>query len=165
LVQTLGLRDTDVSITDLGIALFCRTADHVPDHWRSKSPLGRDFARVPRHRILVFVSGAEKSPASKLRNKLTKLVMAPGARDSIEDLQVLSLAIPDHLSVELEAGVVHDLALGIALRIGDRHYLTLGDERDGVVLADEGDTTLTAILRGGKKNPLKARVEFLKAAD
>jgi hypothetical protein len=165
LAQTLNLRDASVPITDLGIALLCRTADHVPDHWRSKSPLGRDFARVPRHRTLLFLSGAEKNPASKFRNKMTKLIMAPGARDSIADLHVLSLVIPDHLDVELETGTAHDLTLGIALRIGERHYLTMADQRDGVVLGENGDTTLTAILRGGKKNPLKARVEFLKASE
>jgi len=161
LAQRLGLRSTDLPITDMAIALFCRTADHVPDHWRSKTPLGRDFVLVPRHRMLVFVSGAESSPAGKLRKTFNKLLMAPGVRDSLADLNVLSLEIPERLGVELEPGVAHDLMLGIALNIGNRNYLTLVDERDGVILADGGETTLAAILRGGSKNPLKARVEFL----
>ena len=111
--------------------------------------------------MLVFLSGAKSTPASKLRNSLTKLFMAPGARDSLADLNVLSLEIPSHLGIELTPGVEHDLSLGITLRIGDRTYLALVDERDGVILAEDGETTLTAILRGGTKNPLKARVEFL----
>ena len=162
LAQSLGLRSNELPITDLAIALFCRTADHVPDHWRSRTPLGRDFTRAPRHRMLVFVSGAESNPASKFRNTLNKLVMAPGARDALADLNVLSLEVPDQLSVELEPGVSHDLTLGIALQIGDRHYLALAAERDGVVLDEGGETTLAAILRGGRKNPLKARIEFVE---
>jgi hypothetical protein len=162
LAQTLGLRSVEDPITDISIALFCRTSDHVPDHWRSKTPLGRDFGAVPRHRMLAFHSGAQSKPASKLRNSLTKLIMAPGARESIADLNVLSLEVPDHLDIEVTAGVAHDLTLGIALRIGERNYLTLSAERSGVVVADSGETRVAAILRGGTKNPLKARVEFLE---
>ena len=165
--QRLGLRSGDLQITDLGIALFCRTADHVPDHWRSKSPLGRDFVNAARHRMLVYISGADSKPASKFRNKMSKLFRTPGARDSIADLNVLSLEIPERLAVKLEPGIAHDLTLGIVVRIGDRNYLTLAAERDGVVLGEDSDTTILAALRAGNKNPLKARVKFLEetAAD
>ncbi|NIM00663.1 MAG: hypothetical protein GTN89_07235 [Acidobacteria bacterium] len=158
--EQLELRSQDLRITDIGIALMCKTADHVPDHWRSKSPLGRDF-RAPRHRLLAFVSGAESSPASKLRNTLGKIMMAPGMRDSLADLNVLTLEIPQDLGVPLEPGVAHDLVLGITLRVGDRTYLVMADEREGVVLTDQEETTLAAVLRGGNKNPLKAQVKFI----
>lgn len=150
LAEHLGTRSGDLPISDLGIALFCRTADHVPDHWRSKSPLGRDFVNTARHRMLAYISGADSKPA------------APGARDSLADLNVLSLEIPERLTVELEPGVAHDLTLGIVVRIGDRNYLMMADERDSVVLGESGDTTIRATLRAGSKNPLRARVEFLQ---
>ena len=161
LAQRLGTSRSDLPITDLGIALFCRTADHVPDHWRSKSPLGRDFINAARHRMLAYVSGADSKPAGKFRNKMIKLLMAPGARDSVAELNVLSLEIPERLTVELEPGVAHDLTLGIVVRIGDRNYLTMADHRDSVVLGESGDTTIRATLRGSNKNPLKASVKFL----
>lgn len=150
LAEHLGTRSGDLPISDLGIALFCRTADHVPDHWRSKSPLGRDFVNTARHRMLAYISGADSKPA------------APGARDSLADLNVLSLEIPERLTVELEPGVAHDLTLGIVVRIGDRNYLMMADERDSVVLGESGDTTIRATLRAGSKNPLRARVKFLQ---
>lgn len=159
LSESLGLRTGDLTIADLGIALLCRTADHVPDHWRSQSPLGRDF-NAPRHRMLVFVSGATAEPAGKFRNMLSKLAKVPGEWDSMPDLQMLTLEVPERLAVELDPGVAHDLTLGITIRVGERNYLTLADEFDGVVLAEAGDTTLLADLRAGGKNPLKARVEF-----
>ena len=160
--ERLGARGSELTISDLGIALFCRTADHVPDHWRSKSPLGRDFVNVARHRMLAYVSGADSKPAGTFRNKLNKLVMTPGARDSVADLNVLSLEIPERLTVELEPGVAHDLTLGIVVRIGDRNYLTIADQQNSVMLGEGDDTTIRATLRGDSKNPLKARVEFLE---
>jgi hypothetical protein len=161
LAQRLGLRSSDQPITDLGIALFCRTADHVPDHWRSKTPLGRDFGNSARHRMLVFLSGADSTPASKLRNTMSKMFMAPGMRDSIADLNVLSLEIPERLAIEIDPGVAHDLTLGIVLNIGGRNYLTLTDTRDSVLVGNASDTTISAELRGSSKNPLSARVKFL----
>ena len=100
--------------------------------------------------MLAYISGADSKPA------------APGARDSLADLNVLSLEIPERLTVELEPGVAHDLTLGIVVRIGDRNYLMMADERDSVVLGESGDTTIRATLRAGSKNPLRARVEFLQ---
>jgi len=162
LAERLGTRSGDLPISDLGIALFCRTADHVPDHWRSKSPLGRDFVNTARHRMLAYISGADSKPAGKFRTKMSKLLMSPGARDSLADLNVLSLEIPERLTVELEPGVAHDLTLGIVVRIGDRNYLMLADERDSVVLGESGDTTIRATLRAGSKNPLRGCVKFLQ---
>ena len=76
------------------------------------------------------------------------------------DLLVLTLEVPEQLAVELTPGVAHDLALGLVIRVGERNYLTMTDQLDGVVLAETGDTTILAELRAGTKNPLKARVEF-----
>jgi len=48
----LRLRTTDPSFTDMAIFVACRTQDHVPNQWRGKSPLGRDFISTERHRML-----------------------------------------------------------------------------------------------------------------
>lgn len=159
--EALDLRVSTVPITDLGIALFCRTADHVPDYWRSKTPLGRDF-NTARHRMLAYISGAEISPASKFRNMMTKAFTAPGARDSLTQLKVLRLAVPDELIVDLEPGVSHDVTLGLVIRVGERNYLTMKADRDGLLLPESGDLTLRAEVRGKKKNPLLSTVEFLE---
>jgi hypothetical protein len=161
LAARLELRQTDLPITDLGIALFCRTADHVPDHWRAASPLGRDFANAARHKMLVYLSGAEAKPAGGFRDNLSRLAKVPGERDALPDLQLLTLAIPAQLAVEVEPGVAHDLTLGIAIRVGDSNYLAVSDHLDGVVVSAEGDTTVRAVLHGGSsKNPFKAHVKF-----
>ena len=141
----------------LGPSPFC-SGGMVRDQGISK-------AGPPRVRSLMIelacVSGADSKPAGKFRNKMSKLLMAPGARDSVAELNVLSLEIPERLTVELEPGVAHDLTLGIVVRIGDRNYLTMEDHRDSVVLSESGDTTIRATLRGSNKNPLKASVKFL----
>ncbi len=54
----LGNAPEDRLFAGMALYLACRTPDHVPDHWRSKSPLGRDFFRTPRHRILTFEASA-----------------------------------------------------------------------------------------------------------
>ena len=43
--------------SDIAIFLACRSPTHVPDHWRSQSALGRDFDRMPRHRLLLLGVG------------------------------------------------------------------------------------------------------------
>jgi hypothetical protein len=110
--QALRLRATDAAITDLAIALICRTATHVPDHWRSQSPLGRDFISAPRHRLLAFFPGATEKDGR------------------------LVLEIPPEIDVEVEPGDAHDLTLAIAVQAEDRYFLIASDGLDGIVLDD-----------------------------
>lgn len=90
-------KETDQrEVKDLAVFLACISSDHVPDLWRSKSPLGRDMSSVTRHEMLAFVAG--DTPAGK----------AP------------RLDLPEHLSAEVDETEPHDLVLGVAARIGDR---------------------------------------------
>ena len=165
IVERLRLRETDRVLTQLAIVLLCRTADHVPDHWRGKTPLGRDFVAAPRHRLLAFVPGGEKVDVGKMRNMLSKLALVPGERDAAADLRLLVLEVPETIEVPLEAGVAHDLTLGIAFEVGDRYYLGNWEEKDGVVLDEAGELVLDAVLRSKGKSANDLRIRFLEPAE
>lgn len=83
-------------VKDLAVFLACASSEHVPDLWRSKSPLGRDMIFVARHEMLAFVAG--DTPAGK----------AP------------RLVLPERLEAEVDETDPHDLVLGIAARMGNR---------------------------------------------
>lgn len=83
-------------VKDIAVFLGCSSPEHVPDLWRSKTPLGRDMVSVPRHEMLAFVAG--DTPDGK----------AP------------RLTLPGRLEADVDATEPHDLILGVAARIGDR---------------------------------------------
>jgi hypothetical protein len=41
-------------MSDMALAILCTTADHVPDHWDTRSPL----QGAPRHELLQFIPGS-----------------------------------------------------------------------------------------------------------
>jgi hypothetical protein len=86
----------DREIHDLAVFLACTTAEHVADHWRQKSPLGRDLNLDVRHEMLVFVPG--ETPAGKKPR----------------------LVLPDRLEADVDDTEPHDLVLGVAALIGDQ---------------------------------------------
>ncbi|HJQ99816.1 MAG TPA: hypothetical protein VJ826_15985 [Candidatus Polarisedimenticolaceae bacterium] len=88
----------DRDVKDLAVYLACTTTFHVPDQWRSKTPLGRDMSATPRHEILAFVAG-DTPTGQKPR-----------------------LDVPKTLEADLDDLEPHDLLLGVAARIGDRWY-------------------------------------------
>ena len=101
--RRLGLSKevADREVRDLAVFLVCEEATHVPDQWRSKTPLGRDMTATKRHEMLAFVAGdtaAGHTPKIKL---------------------------PDRLEAFADGTEPHDLVLGVAARIGDR-WVTLG---------------------------------------
>ncbi len=83
-------------VKDLAVFLACSSPEHVPDLWRSKTPLGRDMVSVPRHEMLAFVAG--DTPAGKKPR----------------------LALPSRIEADVDEAEPHDLILGVAARIGDR---------------------------------------------
>ena len=95
-------------VKDLAVYLACTTTFHVPDQWRSKTPLGRDMAATPRHEILAFVAG--DTPAGE-KPRLT---------------------VPKRLEADLDDLEPHDLLLGVAARIGDHWYTLSQGKRTGV---------------------------------
>ena len=83
-------------IKDVAVFLACTSPDHVPDLWRSKSPLGRDMVSVRPHQMLVFVAG-DTPPGKPPR-----------------------ITLPGRLEAKVDLTEPHDLLLGVAARIGDR---------------------------------------------
>ena len=100
--RRLGLSKeiADREVRDLAVFVVCEEATHVPDQWRSKTPLGRDMNTTKRHEMLAFVAG--DTPAGKTPK----------------------IKLPDQLEASVDGTEPHDLVLGVAARIGDR-WLTL----------------------------------------
>ncbi len=48
-------------VTDLALAILCRTTDHVPDHWDIHSPI----EAAPRHAVLLFRPGSTPDKIKK----------------------------------------------------------------------------------------------------
>ncbi len=129
--ELLRLRQPDSRFTDIAIFLACLTQDHVPDHWRGQSPLGRDFISMPRHRMLYFHSGAAAVELGKLRRSAVSASPEDGPLQAM-----LVLELPSAIEVELTAGVAHDLMLGVALRAEEKYHLIAFESREGLVLHD-----------------------------
>ena len=160
LIRPLNLRATDRQFTDLALFVFCRTPDHVPDQWRSKSPLGRDFAMAARHRMLQFEAGAERLPANKLSEYIGRLGIVPGARKDMPELGVLQLAIPESFSLPLEREIAHDLTIGVAVQVGNRFLAIALLHRDAVTIEDEELTFDVKIRDGRGRDPRAIRLSF-----
>ncbi len=144
-VLQVGPSDDERNVTDLAVFLACRTQDHVPDQWRMKSPLGRDFVSVPRHQILDFKTGASRAPASKATPGSKKAPSPPGGRPPGPEPEVLVLTLPVELRADVEPGIAHDLIVGVAVRVGERFLLLVEARKDGVVAGAEG-LSLAAVL-------------------
>jgi hypothetical protein len=127
---------------DLAVYLVCRTATHVPDHWRSKSPLGRDFISMPRHRMLVFLTASEQAGES------------PGSG-------ALELKLPGSLDVDLLPGEEHDLSLGIAIQAGGRYLRWTDDTWDELTVDADGSRIHAALSSGsgGRIHGLQVRFD------
>ena len=94
-------KDNDQRVVkDVAIFLACISPEHVPDLWRSKTPLGRDMVSVARHQMLAFVPGDTPS----------------GEKPHI--------AIPKSLEADVVDVETHDIVLGVAALIGD-HWIQL----------------------------------------
>jgi hypothetical protein len=159
--EYLRLRGDVSQFTDMALAVLCTTQDHVPDHWRSKSALGRDFVGTPRHKLLAFLPGAERKEAGKLAQVATKLMVSPGHREAVATPGVLGLELPPTIEFELEPEIVHDLTLGLAVQAADRYYLVAADSWEELVVPATG-LTIQAEIRAGKDDTIGAfEVRFL----
>ncbi len=98
---------------NLAFFVACVRPKHVPDHWRSKSPLGRDFSATLRHRLLEFIS-----------------------TEGLDGREKLSLELPESIDVELEANEGHDLLVGLALQFEDRYYTLIADRWSDLEFAE-----------------------------
>jgi hypothetical protein len=120
-------KETDQrEVKDLAVFLACTSSDHVPDLWRSKSPLGRDMSFVMRHEMLAFVAG--DTPTGKTPR----------------------LELPARLEGELDDSEPHDLVLGVAARVGDRWIQLAAGRLAKVTIAPGGKPLVGRIgHRGG----------------
>ncbi|MCP3980988.1 MAG: hypothetical protein GY716_16960 [bacterium] len=160
LIEQLGLRASeDAMFTGLALYLACTTADHVPDHWRGKSPLGRDFNSMPRHRMLVFLADFDEVPVGKTKDFLRKLGHVGGARDGLAPWQILQLELPERIETPIEVGVTHDLVLGVALEAGGRYYHVAGATWDGIVPADPPSELAARVVSGRNLTPGELSVD------
>jgi hypothetical protein len=78
-------------VSDLALAVLCRTPDHVPDHWDIRSPI----EQAPRHGVLFF------QPASR--------------PDKVKKFEVLRLDLTTTPPIELAEGH-HSLIVALAGR-------------------------------------------------
>ena len=118
--RALEIVDRTAQVEDLAVFLGCTTATHVPDHWRSQSPLGRDFGGIPRHQMLAFQPGATRDGASVV------------------------LTLPAALEAQVEPGT-HDLWIGVAARIGGTYRTLSTASRVGVEVGETGRDLLARL--------------------
>jgi hypothetical protein len=113
-------------IKDVAVFLACFSPDHIPDLWRSKSPLGRDMVGVRAHQMLAFVAG--DTPAGKPPR----------------------LTVPARLEANVDLTEPHDLLLGVAALIGDR-WIQVGMGELRQAKADPQGRPLSGSIEGGGK--------------
>jgi hypothetical protein len=155
-----NLSGPDDVAQDIAIFLACSNPLHVPDHWRSKSPLGRDFNSVPRHRMLAFINGATLLEPGKTKQLTGKLAAGAGG----EPLGKLTLEIPSSVSALLEPGESHDLLLGIAVQAASRLFVLQSDSWENV--RSQAGLQLHAEIKQPKRSPYAgSQVLFKKPAE
>jgi hypothetical protein len=145
MAETLGLpRQVEGdSFEDLAIFVICRSATHVPDQWRTRSPLGRDFVMTPRHKMLAFVAGATVED-----------------RGDGPEGALLTLEIPPVIEVELAPDEPHDIVVGVAIRAGGRYYRFASATQDDVELADDDVSIRVWIRQEARERIVGLRVDI-----
>jgi hypothetical protein len=123
----VGPKPAQRRVEDLAVFVLCTSADHVPDHWRSASPLGQDGA-TPRHQLLAFHEGAARVERRDVSSAVRRKFPEPRGDEPAPGW--LALEIPP-LTLALESGVAHDLAFGVAVRMPDGWRIAAQAERPG----------------------------------
>jgi hypothetical protein len=141
----LDLRNTkDREIRDVAFFLACTTEVHVPDQWRSKTPLGRDFS-VPKHQMLFFQPGAAHLSASDVATALPEAFRK--TRDDGTAAGWFEVTLPPEIAVEVSTDEPHDLLLGIALDVQGNWHPLVTAKRKAVEVGAAG-TELYATVAG-----------------
>jgi len=156
----LGSDEASRKVTDLAVFLACTTPDHVPDQWRSKSELGRDFVLMPRHRLLALISDSVRIERKERLEALRRLLGADLERAHTEFRE---LELPERLSAEVDPGVAHDLAFGIAAKVGGRYLVLTLEERRGVVPGPDGAELSAAAWCAPRRGGVDLGVRFAGA--
>lgn len=144
----LGNAPEERRFTDVAIFLACRTPSHVPDQWQVHGALRWDAEHMPRHELLAFASGAERTRTTMLARFRPTVgtaadadgphAVAGGRWDGTKQVRgILELEVPPALEARLAPGEEHDLCLGLALKIGEAYYPWSIVALDGVTLGSE----------------------------
>ena len=139
----LGVRDDQARITNVAVYVACHASTHVPDHWRGKTPLGRDFTSVTRNKLLAFHSEATEETPGATKKAMIAALLGPASPDAAKPI-VLNLLVPVEIAIELDPTDEHDISVGVAVQIDDRYYRVVSDQTRGFVPADhEGSIDVT----------------------
>jgi hypothetical protein len=114
----LGNAPEDRVFADLALFVACYTAEHVPDQWRIKSPLGRDFETIRRHKILEFISADVRETAGPIPKRI-------------------KLPVPAEIDLALAPGEFHEIVFGLAVHVGGRYRVATLDRWDDVIVEQE----------------------------
>lgn len=162
----LGNRDEDRAVTSIAIFVACITPEHVPDHWRSKSSLGRDFVSIPRHRLLAFFPGGSEVAYGDLPRPIRKRlnVAFPSLRKG--NMRFLQLDLPERLEAGVDRGAAHHILLGTAIQAGGRYLSVAAVDRPNVVPGESGARLAARVLYSNDEADLfRLGVELLENPD
>ena len=135
---------------DLAVFIADLESTHVPDQWRSHSPLGRDFVSMPRHRMLAFHEGAvrqggAKAEAEPSQRKQRRSLFRPGPAGA-----TLVLDLPESVEATLEDDAPFHLMFGVALKVEGRYYRVASTElRD---FDPDSDGQVVAMFRNSRSS-------------
>ena len=136
----LGDGNKPVQVEALAIFVACRTSFHVPDYWRSKTPLGRDFVSMPRHRMVAFHRGNQRVARADLPKGAAARV-APVSGDG----DYIRVELPRTLEATIDLNELHDLSFGVAIEAGGRFLRIVSDDRDDFELGDDAVLRVRAV--------------------
>jgi hypothetical protein len=145
---------------DLALFVACTRAEHVPDQWRYKTPLGSRIQAMPRHKMLSFADASGWVVAGlfagrRSRNKTDSSQDAALDASQRDRLGYLELTLPTALDVDVDATEGHDLVLGLAVR-----------DENGYVQAALGELSPTVDLHDGLElvGKIRAKSHILNGA-
>ena len=107
------------TVTDLALAVLCLTAEHVPDHWDTRSPV----TAGPRHEMLLFRPGS--------------------ARTRMRGFEVLYLDRADSYRTPIASGRHRLLIAAAARQAGSGDWRLLASDEARVAVARGGTTRVT----------------------
>jgi len=153
----LGNSPEERRFADVALFVACRRADHVPDQWRSKTPLRWDSEIMPRHEMLAFAPGARWTEAGFLQafGFAPSRVGEPVAFEDRVEPGVLVLQIPPTLEAAVDPRDTHDLVVGIAVQVGESYYPWSISALDDVRV-DSRTVELEATIRGTDSSRLES---------
>jgi hypothetical protein len=143
------------AITAVALFVACTTADHVPDQWRTRSPLGRDFVSMPRHEMLALHASTTRVTAKDVPRS-----MRGGTQDTEpgKEAEWLRLDLPAELSIPLRPEVVHDLVAGLAVLAGENYLALALSDRKELALESLAGGLRVSVDPGGATRPPQVKL-------